>query len=162
MTDRLKAMFERHYNDSIQHSHHVNYYNPAEIMDADTITLRDQWSADELRRLTEEIELLKEYRAALAERYNELLTAPTVPVVRLRRHKEYYRDNKVYYYLEEITRFIDRPNSRDKTTYTDQVVNCTTFAGIARRDAIKAFETYKKNHPGIIAILDIEKGSWER
>lgn len=38
----------------------------------------------------------------------------------------------------------------------------TTYSGPERRDALKAFEAYKKSHPGVEAVLDIEKARWEK
>lgn len=164
MTEALKAKFQRYgsYADNAQYTHHVTYHDPRTLYEAAQIAHYDKWTAEKILDLEKEIASLKEYRAALAERYSELLTAATVPVIKLKRHKDSYT-NKVFYYLEEITRYLDEPDNRSyvKTPYTDRIDNSTKYEGKARREALQAFEAYKKAHPGIIAILDIEKARWE-
>ena len=111
-------------------------------------------------RLIEEcqktIELMTAYRAALYERYNEIATAPTVPVVKLKREHRYSygKGNPVYYYLGVY--------SRNLNSGKDTQIESKCFEGKQRHEALKAFEDYKKNHPGIIAEKDIEKKQWER
>lgn len=164
MTEALTALFDKNYrNDTtITHENRVMYCDPRTIYEPDRLKMYDKWSADNIERLTVELALLKDYRAAIVERFGELLTAATVPVIRLKRHKDSYT-NKVFYYLEEITRYLDEPNTQNrvKTPYTDRIDNSTKYEGKARREALQAFEAYKKAHPGIIAILDIERASWE-
>ena len=166
MTEELKEQFERnkrcYSGDSMTHTIRAFYVDPRTVHDPGRLKSYDSMAAEDINDLLREIELLKSYRAAIVERYSELLTAATVPVISLRRHKDSYT-NKVFYYLEQITRYLDEPSRHGsvKTTYTDHVDNTTTYEGKARREAIQAFEAYKKAHPGIIAILDIEKARWE-
>lgn len=167
MTDALKDLFKRnrdcYSSDSVTHTIRAFYIDPQSVHEPERLKNYDSMAADDINDLLREIELLKQYRAAIVERFGELATAATVPVIRLRRRKDSYT-NKVFYYLEEITRYLDEPDNRSyvKTSYTDQVDNTTTFEGKARREAISAFEAYKKAHPGIIAVSDIERASWER
>jgi hypothetical protein len=167
MTDTLKDVFKRnrecYSSDSVTHTIRAFYVDPQSVHEPERLKNYDSMAAEDINDLLSEIELLKQYRAAIVERFGELATAATVPVIRLRRRKDSYT-NKVFYYLEEITRYLDEPNtqSRVKTPYTDRIDNSTKYEGKARRDAIQAFEAYKKAHPGIIAELDINKASWER
>lgn len=36
------------------------------------------------------------------------------------------------------------------------------YPGTDRRQSMKDFEAYKKSHPGIEAVLEIEKAHWEK
>lgn len=105
-----------------------------------------------IQELEEKIRQLQVYRIALAERYNYIATAPTVPVVRLTRRKTY--EGKVYYDLMTYNRNL--LDGREVKTST------TTFPGKERRKAIEAYNDYVKAHPGITAEIDIEKRSWEK
>lgn len=106
-----------------------------------------------IAELEKTIETLKAYRLSLAERYNYLSTTPTVPVVRLERHRGRY-DNKVYYYLQTFRRMID-----DGAEVKESEVK---YSGTDRRKALADFNAYVKAHPGIIAEKDIEPAKWER
>lgn len=105
-----------------------------------------------IQELEEKIRQLKVYRIALAERYNYLATAPSVPVVRLTRQKTY--EGKVFYYLEVY--------SRNLLDGKEVKTSSTTFPGKERHKAITAYNDYVKAHSGIVAEMDIEKRGWER
>lgn len=105
-----------------------------------------------IKELEEKIQQLKVYRIALAERYNYLATAPSVPVVRLTRQKTY--EGKVFYYLEVY--------SRNLLDGKEVKASSTTFLGKERHKAIAAYNDYVQAHPGIEAEMDIEKRGWER
>lgn len=105
-----------------------------------------------IRELEEKIRQLKVYRIALAERYNYLATAPTVPVIRLTRQKTY--EGRVFYYLTTYERnLLDGKEVKTSTT---------TFPGKEQHKAIAAYNDYVQAHPGIAAEMDIEKRSWEK
>lgn len=105
-----------------------------------------------IQELEEKIRQLQVYRIALAERYNYIATAPTVPVVRLTRQKTY--EGRVFYYLTTYERnLLDGKEVKTSTT---------TFPGKERHKAIAAYNDYVKAHPGITAEIDIEKRSWEK
>ncbi len=140
----------------------THIYDIADMFEAADIIRRDKWTAEAIERIEEGLQILKDYRVALAERYAEIETAATIPVIRLRRYKGYYSDNKVYYYLEQITRYVDQPDKDKGTSYTDRIDESTKYPGTERKQALNDFEAYKKAHPGIIAELDIEKARWER
>lgn len=165
MTD-FKELFKHarygSYSESYEKVFRVHIVDPETILETKRIKMYDDWAADHIKDLENTLTILKDYRQVLASRYSEMQTAATIPVIRLRRQRDYWKDHKVFYYLEEIQRYIDQPNLKEGTAYTDNVINSIKYAGSERRDAIKAFNDYKKAHPGIEAILDIEKSKWER
>ena len=155
MTDTMKELFKGYncHHDTVEHNHRISYVDPEVMDETKRILFYDSWSKDHIEAMEKEIALLKEYRIALAERYNYLESAATTPVIKLKRERS-YSDNKVFYYLIEYKRILD--------TGKDIQVNSTKYPGSERRQAIADYNAYIKGHPGIIAIKDIEKGKWER
>lgn len=100
------------------------------------------------------ISQLKKYQQMIYERVQELETAPYHHRVTLLREKRYY-EKKVFYHLI-VEKVYDTPGIKPVE------IERTNYPGAERREAIKAFEVYKKSHPGIEAILDIEKAEWEK
>lgn len=160
MTDEQKAVldsvFQRYGRECTEWSQNVNVWaTRADQLDTiNGVKSQDRRTADKIAQLEKIVEALKVYRISLCERYGELTTAPTVPLVRLCRKRGLYGDNKIYYYLEEYTRNIET-GERIK-------VDTTTFTGKQRHEAIAAYREYVKAHPGIECEMDIEKHSWER
>ena len=70
------------------------------------------------------------------------------------RENRYYQ-KRVYYYLI-VEKVFDTPGIKPVE------IARTTYSGPERREALKAFEAYKKSHPGVEAVLDIEKARWEK
>ena len=137
----------------LDRTHYIHYLDPDDMESADRILYYDKRTLEDIKTLEKEIETLKEYRLLLAERYNLLETAPTAPVITLKREKSYY-ENKVYYYLIESKKYLE--------TGKEVQVNSTKYPGAERKQAINAYNEYVKAHPGIIAVMDIAKGKWER
>lgn len=100
------------------------------------------------------INQLKKYQQMIYERVQELETAPYHHRVTLLRENRYYQ-KRVYYYLI-VEKVFDTPGIKPVE------IQRTTYSGPERRDALKAFEAYKKSHPGVEAVLDIEKARWEK
>jgi len=150
LLEKIKASYRR---GELQHTHYVHYFDPDQLETTTDVLRRDQWTVDHIKDLEHEIEMLKEYRLLLSERYNYLESVTTVPVILLKREKNYYA-NKVYYYLIEYKRILD--------TGKDIQVSSKKYPGSERRQAIADYNAYIKSHPGIIAEKDIEKGKWER
>ena len=98
--------------------------------------------------------LLKAYRIAIAERYNYLATAPTTPVIEIKRHKGYSGNSKVFYYIYHY--------SRDLNDNKDILTSTLTFPGTERKKAFEYFNNYVASHPGIITIQNTDKAKWER
>lgn len=148
------------YSDTYDKNIRCHVYDPEKIFEEKQIKLYDEWAAREIQEIEEMLVILKDYRQILVNRFSELATSATIPVVRLRRQRDFWKDHKVFYYLEEITRYIDKPDQKNGTSFTDVVINSTKYPGSERREAIKAYNKYTKDHPGITAELDIEKSKW--
>lgn len=112
----------------------------------------DKEAASTIARLKKYISDLTKWRQLYAERYNELCTLPSVPVVKLIRHHD-YRTSRIIYTLTTCRRFDDGHEIDAKST---------NYNGKSRKQALADFDSYVKEHPGIIAEKDIEKKSWER
>lgn len=165
MTDKQKELLHEMFNGGysfgswppragdIKTFHIQSYFWPPHTIDKlKEIADSDKKAAATIEECQKAIETLTAYRIALAERYNELATAPTVPVVKLIREKRY--QHNVKYYI----RFCSRNLDTGKDIETDVKV----YEGSERHQAIKDFEAYVKEHPGIIAEKNIEKSKWER
>lgn len=163
MTDEQNAALDRvfqrygrpsdEWNDTI----HIYHRHPSKFESCKEIRSFDRSISDDIKRLEAALDGLKAYQVAVAERYAELATAPTVPVVKLirRRYGRYGVDaGKVFYDLKTCDRNLNEN--------LDVETSSTTFPGTERRKAIAAYHAYVKSHPGIIAEMDIEKPKWER
>ena len=150
----LKDLFSRYGHPSTEADIRISGYllRPDQLDTIARVKDYDQTAERTIQELEEKIQQLKAYRIALAERYNYLATAPTVPVVRLTRRKTY--EGKVFYYLEVY--------SRNLLDGKEVKASSTTFLGKERHKAIATYNDYVKAHPGITAEMDIEKRSWER
>lgn len=150
----MLELFQRYGSPSTEADIRINGYllHPDQLDTVDRVQGYDQSAERIIQELEAKIQQLKVYRIALAERYNYLATAPTVPVVRLTRRKTY--EGKVYYGLMTYSRNL--LDGREVKTST------TTFPGKERRKAIEAYNDYVKAHPGITAEMDFEKRSWGR
>lgn len=123
----------------------------------DTVDRAIYWgnsAAEHIRQCESMITRLKEYQKMIFDRVQELETAPYHPRVTLLRERS-LRDSKVFYYLI-VEKVYETPGMKPVS------LQSTKYSGTDRREAIKAFEAYKKSHPGIEAVLDIEKASWEK
>lgn len=150
----LKDLFSRYGHPSTEADIRISGYllRPDQLDTTARVKDYDKSAERIIQELEEKIQQLKAYRIALAERYNYLATAPTVPVVRLIRQKTY--EGKVFYYLEVY--------SRNLLDGKEVKASSTTFPGKERHKAIAAYNDFVKAHPGIAAEMDIEKRSWER
>ena len=130
------------------------YVTRAETMnDLERIRMHDSNAARLIQECNDLAAQLAAYRLSLAERYNALVTSPTVPVVKLVREPNYY-DKKVYYYLRTYRRYINDGTDVEETS--------TRYAGSDRKKAFAGFDAYCKAHPGIIAEKQIERRGWEK
>ena len=98
------------------------------------------------------IDAMQEYRQALAARYAELETMPYTERLELERHKS-WGNGPVTYFVRIVRSFSDgtKINALDER-----------YTGQQRRDAIARYEEIKKQRPGIEAVKNIERKSWER
>lgn len=100
------------------------------------------------------IRKLEQYQQMLYERVQQIETAPYHHRVTLLRQRGFY-DKKVTYHLivEKV---------RESGDIKPEEIQRTKYPGTERRQALADFESYKKTHPGIESIKDIEKSKWER
>jgi hypothetical protein len=134
------------YNDHIW----ICMVNPESIVDAEELNREYRSVTRSITELEELVESLKAVRTAYDERFAKLQSMPSSPVVKLWREK---RCNKVQYYFSVVKRYENGQETSGETKI---------FSGSMRAAAIQTYKTYVKDHPGIIAEMDIAKGRWER
>lgn len=122
------------------------YTDTKRIMDADNSIARE--IADMMHYITQ----LKEHRAKLAKRYNELVTMSYHMRCELRRERR-WRDSKVTYHIICTMVFEDG---------TEKLFDQTNYSGTERNQAIADFEALQKNQPSWAFLKNIERKSWER
>lgn len=129
--------------------HFVYLFKPETYHDLDQLKEADTQAKRYLSDLQETIEEVKQHRLNLAERANYLALTPSVLSVELHR----YKADNVTFVLSHIRRYPDGTETEEKRT---------KFSGKERHVAIAAYRKELKSHPGVNAVLDIEKGKWER
>lgn len=149
----VSELFTRFGNpcDTIEPKIYGFFSSPDSILNPSDMPRHDKRAEQMIAECQRMILKMEAYRIALAERYNALLTAPSIPVVRLERYNGY---SGIVYYLRVFRRYAE--------TGEQYETECQTFTGKDRSKAIKAYREYVKAHPGITAELDIEKRPWER
>lgn len=136
-----------------EYKHELYLYGrrPSAIYALDELQREDERSANMIDDLEAMVDCLKQHRQAIAARYQELSTAPTVPVITLKRTKTIY--NGIQYTITNYRQYLDGTRTE---------ISHTTYSGKERHKAIAAFNAAVKAHPGITAEMDIAKGRWER
>ena len=128
------------------------YLQRPETLDTfDRIKHYDERAAQLVSQCKTLIEYMSEYRQDLAARYNQLATMPSSRRLKIERYVNY--DNKKFYYIRHFTDYDDGTSVETETE---------TFPGKERRAALARFDELKKQYPGIVTEMDIEKKSWER
>lgn len=128
------------------------YLKRPEALDTfDKIKNYDGEAAQIVAQCTKLIEDMSEYRQDLAARYNQLATMPSRCRLRLERYVNF--NNKKFYYIRHFTDYDDGTVVETETE---------TFPGKERRAALARFAELKKQYPGIVSEMDIEKKSWEK
>ena len=130
------------------------YTRPEKIDTLDRIMRADQYAAEDIERLELYIEILKHYRQELCKQYNELVTAATVPGIKLVRERQCWNGGKVLYRMTWYTHYID--------SGLDVTDRYEVYKGTERHKAISDYRDYVKSHPGILATMQIEKAKWEK
>lgn len=128
------------------HTHPAKLRTQKDVIDADRRASRD------IAELQNMIDLLTEYRQALAFRYNDLSTMAYSTHLELKRNR-YYHGDGISYEIRLYRLFED-------TTEEDQLRE--TYPGKERHKAISRYKELLKEHPGCTAEMQIEKKSWER
>lgn len=145
-------MFEHGREERLQVSRYL--VSPATIHTTERAAYWGKTTAEAIKDCEDMITKLKQYQKQLFDRVQEIETAPYHHRVQLIREKR-WRESRVVYHLI-VEKVYDVPGI-DPTE-----IRRTNYPGAERRQAIAAFELYKKTHPGIEAIKDIEKGAWEK
>ena len=125
--------------------------NPKKLTSQKDVTYRDKNAAETITRLQNLIEDLQDYRVALAARYGELETMLYTRTLSLERCPHWKGHIE---YIVTITKQMEDGTKIDELN--------EVFRGKDRKAAFARFEEIKKNHPGIITEIDVEKRSWER
>lgn len=125
--------------------------DPAKLTTAKDIVWRDKHTAEEITRLENILEALRDYRKDLVKRYGELETMPYTRLLKLERHPHWKGHIE---YIVTITR-----TYQDKTVI-DELRE--VYPGKERKRAFERTAELLKQHPGIPYEKDIERRSWER
>ena len=146
-------LFQRYGSPSEDAEIRILYYlrRPDSLDTFDRIKHYDERAAQLVSQCKTLIEYMSEYRQDLAARYNQLATMPSSRRLKIERYVNY--DNKKFYYIRHFTDYDDGTSVETETE---------TFPGKERRAALARFAELKKQYPGIVAEMDIEKKSWER
>lgn len=146
-------LFQRYGNPSREAEIRLTaYLLRPDALTADRIKANDDSAARIIARCHELIDQLSEYRAALAERYAALATAPYRDRLELTRDPG-YRGKQVIYFVRIVRTYEDGT--------TERVLDEKYF-GTERRKAFARFAELKHQRPGIETMQDTEKRSWER
>lgn len=146
-------LFQRYGSPSKDAEIRILYYlqRPEALDTFDKIKRYDREAAQIVAQCKKLIEDMSEYRQDLAARYNQLATMPSRRRLRLERYVNF--NNKKFYYIRHFTNYDDGTVVETETE---------TFPGKERRAALARFAELKKQYPGIVAEMDIEKKSWEK
>ena len=146
-------LFQRYGAPSKEAEIRIWYYlkRPEALDTFDKIKHYDGEAAQIVAQCKKLIEDMSEYRQDLAARYNQLATMPSRHRLRLERYVNF--NNKKFYYIRHFTNYDDGTVVETETE---------TFPGKDRRAALARFAELKKQYPGIVAEMDIEKKSWEK
>ena len=146
-------LFQRYGTPSKDAEIRILYYlrRPEALDTFDRIKHYDREAAQIIAQCKKLIEDMSEYRQDLAARYNQLATMPSRRRLRLERYVNF--NNKKFYYIRHFTNYDDGTVVETETE---------TFHGKERRAALARFAELKKQYPGIVAEMDIEKKSWEK
>ena len=146
-------LFQRYGAPSKDAEIRILYYlqRPETLDTFDRIKHYDERAAQLVSQCKTLIEYMSEYRQDLAARYNQLATMPSRRRLKIERYINY--DNKKFYYIRHFTDYDDGTSVETETE---------TFPGKDRRAALARFAELKKQYPGIVAEMDIDKKSWEK
>jgi hypothetical protein len=130
---------------------HCYVVKPESVVEQNKLQAHDKYAAEKIAEAEKLIENLKEYRVALAERYNYYeLAAYTFRLELLR--KVQCKGNKCYWV--KIVKVFE--NGKELVELSER------YEGRERSKAFQRFKALQKERPGIEAYQDTEKHSWER
>lgn len=132
---------------------YANMYNYEVVADIDTIKKYYDYAQRDITYLQTAINRMQEYRSKLYEHAQKLATAEYTLRVSIRREKRYYRDNKVYYYINIAKVF---PGAEIES------ISAETYPGTERNKAIAKYNELCKQYPQAEHIKNIDKARWEK
>lgn len=132
---------------------YANMYSYDDVADIDTIRAYDDYAKNDIIRLQAAIKRMQEYRSKLYEHAQKLATAEYTLQVSIKREKRYYRDNKVYYYINIAKVF---PGIGAETILSE------TYPGTERNKAIARYNELCKQYPQAGHVKNIDKARWEK
>ena len=146
-------LFQRYGSPSKEAEIRLIYYllRPEAMDTFDRIKHYDGEAAHIVAQCKKLIEYMSEYRQDLAARYNQLATMPSSRRLKIERYVNY--DNKKFYYIRHFTDYDEGTRVETETE---------TYQGKKRRAALARFAEMKKQYPGIVAEMDIDKKAWEK
>ena len=136
--------------ESAEHRVYIYAQAPRKLTTPDQVAYRDKSTAETIRRLESLLEDLRDYRTALAARYNELVTMTYKLRLTLERRPHWKGHIE---YLVTITKTLE------DGTETEELRE--VYPGKERRTAFARYEALKRQRPGIEAVKDIARRSWE-
>lgn len=132
---------------------YIHCYDPMCVHTQKQLQMYDGFAAHNIAELESVVENLKEYRRQVFLRMQQLYASPYTTKIVLRRERS-FRSNLIFYFLEEWKVYED-------ASISPEILSAKRYSGKERRQAMKDFEAYKKEHPGIYSELFIEKGKCE-
>lgn len=130
---------------------YIYVQQPKRYKTTEDIARKDADIARQIERMERLIDDLRDYRAALAQRYAELETLPYTRVLTLKRDPSY--KGRIIYWVT-ITRELADGTKIDEL--------CEQFPGQDRAKAFARFAALQKQYPGITSVQDTARRSWER
>lgn len=130
---------------------YIYVQQPKRYKTTEDIARKDSDIARQIERMERLIDDLRDYRAALAQRYAELETMPYTRVLTLKRDPSY--KGRITYWVTITRRMSDG-------TETDELRE--QFPGQDRAKAFSRFAALQKQYPGIASVKDVARRSWER
>lgn len=132
---------------------YANMYNYEAVADIDTIKKYDDYAKNDIIHLQTAINRMQEYRSKLYEHAQKLATAEYTLQVSIKREKRYYRDNKVYYYINIAKVF---------PGIGVEPILAETYPGTERHKAIARYNELCKQYPKAEHVKNIDKARWEK
>lgn len=132
---------------------YANMYNYEVVADIDTIKKYDDYAQSDITYLQAAINRMQEYRSKLYEHAQKLATAEYTLQVSIKREKRYYRDNKVYYYINIAKVF---------PGIGTEPILAETYSGTERNKAIARYNELCKQYPQAEHVKSIDKARWEK
>jgi len=124
---------------------------PESVTEQKRLQYYDEYAAGKIAEAEAMIANLKEYRAALAERYNYYELAAYSFRLELLREAQY--QGKKCYWVKIVKVF---ENKKEQVEFSKR------YEGKERHKAFEHFRQLQKERPGMEVYQDTEKRSWER